>query len=81
VVKNCIERDWLDIFSQLNLNQKLWKAAKIRNWNMTGGLKCNRRVRIEDSQGIVTWPTISEYAATLSEEDIQALNWPSQEGE
>ena len=63
------------------LNKKLWKAAKMRNWDMTGGLKCNRRVRIKDSQGIVTWPTISEYAATLSEEDFQALSWPSQEGD
>lgn len=63
------------------LNKKLWKAAKARNWDITGGLKSNRRVRIEDSQGIVTWPTVSEYTTTLSEEDFQAMKWPSQEGE
>jgi len=62
------------------LNKRLWKAVKIRGWDVTGGLKSNRRVRLTDSQGIVTWPTVSEYADTLSAEDFQVVNWPSQEG-
>lgn len=62
------------------LNKKLWKATKARGWDITGGLKCNRRVRIQDSQGLVSWPTVSEHAATLCETDFQAVTWPSQEG-
>jgi len=61
-------------------NKKLWKATKARGWDITGGLKCNRRVRIVDSQGVVSWPTISEYAASLSSEDFQAVTWPNQAG-
>jgi hypothetical protein len=60
------------------LNKKLWKATKLRGWDLTGGLKSNRRVRIVDSQGVVSWPMISEYAASLSSEDFQAVNWPNQ---
>jgi len=63
------------------LNKRLWKATKLRGWDITGGLKSNRRVRLKDSQGIVTWPTVSEYADTLSAEDFQAVNWPSQDGD
>jgi len=60
------------------LNKKLWKVTKARGWDLTGGLKSNRRVRIVDSQGMVSWPTISEYAASLSSEDFQAVKWPNQ---
>jgi Transposase DDE domain len=62
------------------LNKRLWKAVRKRHWDLTGGLKCNRPIRLEDSQGIVTWPTVSEYAATLDTEDFQAVLWPNQEG-
>ena len=62
------------------LSKRLWKAVRKRNWDLTGGLKSNRRIRLEDSQGIVTWPTISEYAATLSAEDFQTVLWPNQTG-
>lgn len=62
-------------------NKKLWKATKARGWDLTGGLKSNRRVRIVDSQGVVSWPTISEYAASLDSEDFQAVNWPNQAGD
>jgi hypothetical protein len=56
------------------LNKRLWKAARLRGWDITGGVKSDRRVRLEDSQGIVTWPTVSEYAHSLSAEDFQAVN-------
>lgn len=62
------------------LNKKLWKAVKGRHWDLTGGLKSNRRVRWEDNQGIVSWPTVSEYAAALESADFQPVTWPSQEG-
>lgn len=62
------------------LNKRLWKATKRRGWDITGGLKSNRRLRLEDSQGTVTWPTLSEFATSLSAEDFQEVNWPSLEG-
>ena len=62
------------------LNKKLWKAVRKRKWDLTGGLKSNRRIRLKDSQGIVSWPTISEYAATLGQEEFQAVIWPNQTG-
>lgn len=62
------------------LSKRLWKAVKKRHWDLTGGLKSNRRIRLKDSQGIVTWPTVSEYAATLEAEDFQAVLWPNQTG-
>ncbi|MEW6648833.1 MAG: transposase, partial [Chloroflexota bacterium] len=62
------------------LSKQLWKAVRKRHWDLTGGLKSNRRIRLEDSQGIVTWPTVSEYAATLDAEDFQPVLWPNQTG-
>jgi hypothetical protein len=48
------------------LSKRLWKAVKKRHWDLTGGLKSNRRIRLEDSQGIVTWPTVSEYVTSTN---------------
>lgn len=62
------------------LKKRLWKAVRQRYWDLTAGLKNNRTIRLEDSQGIVTWPTVSEYAASLTGEDFQAALWPNQEG-
>ena len=62
------------------LNKRLWKAARKRHWDLTGGLKSNRPIRLADSQGIITWPTVSEYAATLDAEDFQPVLWPNQTG-
>lgn len=62
------------------LSKRLWKAVRRRHWDLTGGLKSNRPIRLEDSLGIVTWPTVSEYAATLDAEDFQAVLWPNQNG-
>lgn len=62
------------------LSKRLWKAVRKRHWDLTGGLKSNRRIRLVDSQGIVTWPTVSEYAASLEAEDFQPVLWPNQTG-
>jgi len=62
------------------LSKRLWKAVRKRHWDLTGGLKSNRPIRLEDSQGIVTWPTVSEYADSLTGEDFQAVLWPNQNG-
>lgn len=62
------------------LNKKLWKTVRSRKWDLTGGLKSNRCIRLKDSQGIVSWPTISEYAVTLGQEEFQPVIWPNQTG-
>jgi len=62
------------------LSKRLWRTVRKRHWDLTGGLKSNRPIRLEDSQGIVTWPPVSEYAASLTGEDFQAVLWPNQAG-
>ncbi len=62
------------------LNKRLWKAVRKRGWDLSGGLKSNRSIRLVDSQGIVSWPTVSEYARSLDAEDFQEVIWPNQEG-
>lgn len=51
-----------------------------RHWDLTCGLKSNRPIRLENSQGIVTWPTVSEYADSMMGEDFQAVLWPNKNG-
>jgi hypothetical protein len=62
------------------LSKRLWKAVRKRHWDLTGGLKSNRPIRLEDSQGIVAWPTVGEYADSLTSKDFQAVLWPNQNG-
>jgi hypothetical protein len=56
------------------------KAAQKRNWDFSGGLKSNRRMRIIDQDGNRQWLSLAEYAATLEPEDWQEATWPSQQG-
>jgi hypothetical protein len=56
------------------------KAAQARGWDVSGGLKKNRKMRLIDQDGRRKWLGLAEYAATLKEEDYQAALWPSQQG-
>jgi hypothetical protein len=56
------------------------KAAQGRNWDVSGGLKSNRRMRLLAQDGTRSWVTLTEYAARLRPEDWQAAVWPSQQG-
>lgn len=56
------------------------KAAQARGWDVSGGLKSNRRMRLIAQDGTRSWVTLTEYAAQLRPEDWQEALWPSQGG-
>lgn len=56
--------------------KRLWKVAKGRGFAFTGGLKGNRQLRVEGSQG---WMRLSEYAASLMPDQYQKVIWPAQQ--
>lgn len=56
------------------------QAAHRRNWDVSGGLKSNRFMRLMDKDGSRQWLKLSEYAAQLSQEDWQEVAWPSDHG-
>jgi len=62
-------------------NKRVRRAAHQRGWQVSGGLKSNRTMRLIAEDGSRTWLTLSEYAAQLKPEDWQEAVWPSQEGE
>lgn len=56
----------------------LWKAARSRDFLITTGLKSNRWMRIVDDstpQGW-RWQKVSDYLASLTEEDFAQMSWP-----
>ena len=61
-------------------NKRVRRAARKRDWDVSGGLKSNRKMRIILPNGQRIWVSLSEYAATLKPEDWQEAIWPSQEG-
>lgn len=60
--------------------KRVRKAAQNRGWDVSGGLKSNRCLRIIHPDGEREWIPLSTYAAGLSREDWQEINWPSQQG-
>ena len=44
---------------------------------ITSGLKCNRSLRLVDPQGAKRWQRLDEYAAGLSPDQYQKVQWPS----
>jgi hypothetical protein len=61
--------------------KRIWKAARDRGFLITSGLKCNRSLRLDDPQaeGGKRWQRLDEYAASLSPEQYQKVQWPSQD--
>jgi SRSO17 transposase len=61
--------------------KRIWKAARERGFLITSGLKCNRSLRIADPQveGGKRWQRLDKYAASLSPEQYQKVQWPSQD--
>jgi len=61
--------------------KRIWKAARERGFFITSGLKCNRSLRIADPQaeGEKRWQRLDAYAASLSPEQYQKVQWPSQD--
>jgi hypothetical protein len=56
------------------------RAAQKRSWEVSGGLKSNRVMRLIDSQGERRWLKLSAYAAQLKRDDWQEATWPSEQG-
>ena len=56
----------------------LWKAARVRDFLITTGLKSNRWLRVADptaEQGW-RWQRLSDYTAQLQDSDYQRIKWP-----
>jgi hypothetical protein len=63
------------------VNKRMWKAVKQRKWDLTGGLKANRKLRRVDAQGQLIWTRLDDFAGELTADQFQSIQWPSQEGE
>jgi hypothetical protein len=59
---------------------RLRKATRQRNWELSGGLKSNCVMRLIDPDSSRTWIKLSAYAAQSSREDWQEALWPSDQG-
>lgn len=60
--------------------KRVRKAAQQRGWQVSGGLKSNRVMRLIDVEGNREWLPLSAYLARLDAEDWQPVTWPSQQG-
>jgi len=56
------------------------RAAQQRNWEVSGGLKSNRVMRLVSETGERQWLKLSAYAARLQRSDWQEVTWPSEQG-
>jgi len=61
--------------------KRIWRTARQRGWDITGGLKSNRMMRVIDPDGTRRWVKVREYAASLSAADFEAVFWPTEEGD
>ena len=58
----------------------VWKACKKRGFAISGGIKCNRKMRCKDEQDRPVYRTLAEYAASLTPEEFAECVWPSASG-
>ena len=61
--------------------KRIWRAARRRGWDVTGGLKANRVMRVIDPDGTRRWESVSKYAASLTRDDFEEVLWPTKEGD
>jgi hypothetical protein len=59
----------------------IWRAARQRGWDVTGGLRCNRVMRQIEPDGTRRWLRVDAYAATLTADDFEPVLWPTEEGD
>ncbi|MCL0097901.1 transposase [Dehalococcoidia bacterium] len=55
------------------------RASQRRGWDLSGGLKSNRKMQIIEADGVRRWVSLTEYAC-LSRNDFEPAVWPSQQG-
>lgn len=60
--------------------RRVRRAAQQRGWDVSGGLKSNRKLRIRTADGIQQWVELNEYAAGLDEAAWTEALWPAQQG-
>lgn len=60
--------------------KRVRKAAQKRHWDVSGGLKSNRVMRLIAPDGSRQWLKLAEYASRLRPEDWQEVVWPSAGG-
>ncbi len=58
----------------------VWKAVKERGFTLTGGLKCNRKLRLVAPDGTRTWQRLDAYAAALPTDAWTGMLWPTDAG-
>lgn len=56
------------------------RAAQKRDWEVSGGLKSNRVMRLTKEDGSREWIKLSAYATGLTREAWVEVTWPSAEG-
>ena len=63
--------------------KRLWKTARGRGFQISTGLKSNRRLRVTDPDATNggRWEGLTTYAAGLTEADYQRVTWPRQDAE
>jgi len=60
--------------------KRVRRKAQARGWDVSGGLKSNRRKRLIAEDGSRTWQSLAQYAAQLTTDDWQEVVWPSEQG-
>lgn len=62
------------------MNQALWKRARRRGFDISGGIRANRSLRITTSEGERGWQKLSDYARSLAADNFVEVVWPSERG-
>jgi len=60
--------------------KRVRKAAQKKGWDVSGGLKSNRMMRLIHDDDSREWMKLSNYAPGLTPEDWQEVVWPSENG-
>jgi DDE superfamily endonuclease len=61
-------------------NRKVCRAARQRGWDVSGGLKSNRKLRTVAEDGTRLWVSLAAYAAELPRSAFEEATWPGPEG-
>jgi len=60
--------------------RRIWRAALERGWAVTGGLKANRKLRVNDPKQGRIYRSLSDYVASLADDAFTPVPWPHQDG-
>lgn len=62
------------------INRQLYQAVRQRGWELSGGLKCNRKVQVATADGQRQWLELAQYAASLPATAWEQMSWGEGEG-